>query len=256
VRQRHGALHPPADAERLRIATSARQERAELARRGVDASKLGLDAGVSDAHRELLGQRAHLVRQALRRALLAQDGGQVVEIDLRLWMQRHQHGHAAAIDAQPEHGVATVRRLGQRLLGERELGDAIELGRAGRLAHEVDPLAVDALAVAQRRRLVGGLQVGAQSQGRQARSGAARPGQRALLELPSRPTVRVGGRPLRKVGVEVESRELESCFRHVRVAPGASQRGKRSSRAPRAVARLPAANANESGILTAARCRA
>jgi hypothetical protein len=266
----HVALDRPADAERDLTRRQALDERAQRVDRdgagGDGVVRRGACRWLAERHGELLRQRAQrgdeLVRCAGRGFVEAR--AEVVEVDLGLRVHREADPDRLGVDAQREERVAPERaRVVDGLRdGSAAVEQALELLSRGRVTREEHPLRVDPLLVAERRVLVGAVEVDGDAEGAEAAHDRSRPAERALLHLQPRARERVGGGLLGRVGVEVARGEVERGVAHgdpPKAARGAEREaavsGARTAPAGRAKAAHPNVVPRESnGALDPARC--
>src|SRR5262249_54958355 len=155
-----------------------------------------------DADGELFGQSAERARQrgSVVVTALGQTGTQVLHVDASLGMDREADLDRGRVEAQCEEsvpgkgaGIFDLRR--DRATAAQE---EVELAPGRLIAPEEDPLAVDALLVAERGVLVGPVHVHGDTQLREASDDDAGPGEGALLQLEAGPRVSVRRRLLRR----------------------------------------------------------
>ncbi len=216
VLDRRLALHRPADPKRHRPSRCALHQRAQRLRRHGARGHAILGR---HADGELFGQRAergHELGRVTLRGGGSEPRAQVLDVDLRLGVHGEADLDRLRVDAEREEGVALVRAGVVDLRRDRAtaIEEPIELVAGGLIAPQEDPLAVDALPVAQRRVLVRAVHVHRDAELAEARDHRAGPPECALLHLQPRARVGVRRRLLWRVGVEVTSGEVQCGMAH------------------------------------------
>ncbi len=191
VLDRRLARDRPADPERHLAVGGAAEHLGDRVRGGRAA---GHAIAAGGAERELLRERVERARELrgerrgrrARRLLGHREASpEVVDVHLRVRVDREAHLHLALRDAQreervPREGARIVDRVGDRAAAVEE---AIELVARRLIAPEEDPLAVGPVLVADRGVLVRAMDVDRDAELGEPGDDAARPGERALLHL-------------------------------------------------------------------------